>query len=145
MSHDREPSGANRKPMSPATSGPRPGTTLRWTVNLAYAVILVIMAVVPSTPRIAQLSMPDWCAHAAAYGLQAALLFWACRPSFSRGRAMVLGVVGASAFGMATEALQILQPERSVELKDLVANSAGALLICVVIAVAGRLTGRRGR
>jgi len=145
MSDEREPSGGNRKSMSAAAAGHWPGKTLRWTVNLGYAVSLAIMAVVPSTSGISQLSIPDWCAHAAAYGLQAALLFWACRLSFTRGSAMVYGFVGASAFGMATEALQLLQPERSVELKDLAANSAGALLICGVIAGAGRLSGRRGR
>ncbi len=33
----------------------------------------------------------------------------------------------------------MLQPGRTVELKDLVANAVGALLVCGVIAVAGRL------
>lgn len=88
--------------------------------------------------------MPDWFAHATAYGMQAALLFWACLPSLRRGRALVIGVLGASVFGMMTEALQRFQPGRTVELKDIAANCVGALLVGSAIAVVGRFGNRRG-
>jgi VanZ family protein len=115
----------------------------RWATNAGYAILLVIMALLPSTSSIAELAPPDWISHAVAYGIQTALVFWACLPTKGRNRALLLGVVGASAFGIVTEALQLFQPSRSVELKDLAANSVGALLVGGLIVVAGRLTRRR--
>ena len=111
---------------------------VRWAANVGYAILLVIMALIPTTSRVTELSVPDWFAHAVAYGIQAALIFWALLPSISRHRALLMGVVGASVFGMVTEGLQLLQPVRSVEFKDLVANTAGALLVCGIIAGLGR-------
>jgi len=111
---------------------------VRWATNLGYAVLLVIMALTPSTFRVTELSVPDWFAHGVAYGIQAALIFWALLPSIGRHRALLMGVVGASVFGMVTEGLQLLQPGRSVEFNDFVANSVGAMLVCGVIAGLGR-------
>lgn len=129
---------------SHAPRDPRPGPASRWAVNLGYAILLIIMATVPSTSRIAKFSMPDWFAHAFAYGIQSALLFWACLPSLRRCRALGVGVLGAFTFGMVTEALQLLQPARTLELKDIAANGVGALLVCGAIAGLGWFGDRRG-
>jgi VanZ family protein len=108
-------------------------------VNGGYAVLLVIMAVLPSTSKaVALFSLPDWFAHAMAYGIQMALVYWASLPSLGHHRSLVLGVVAAGAFGLVTEGLQYFQPGRTVELRDLEANIAGALIFCTVIVAAGR-------
>jgi len=112
-------------------------------INGVYAILLVFMALVPSTSSIAELSPPDWLSHSLAYGLQAALLHWACLPWLGRKRAMLCGVIGASGFGFVTEALQLLQPTRAVELKDLAANTVGAVLVSGLIVVAAHLADRR--
>ncbi len=116
-------------------------TGLRWGANISYAVVLVVLAVIPPTPQVTELAVPDWLAHATAYGIQAGLLFWAFNPLLAHHRALILGVLGASAFGIVTEGLQLLQPGRSVEFKDLVANTLGALLVCAIVAIAGRMGG----
>jgi len=116
----------------------RPRIVFRWAANVGYAIFLVIIAVLPSTSAAPSLWVPDWFAHAAAYGIQAALLYWASLPSLGHRRSLVVGVVGAGSFGVVTESLQFFQPERAVELKDLAANIVGALLVCFVIACAGR-------
>ena len=121
----------------------RPRTVLRWATNMGWAILLVIMAVLPSTSRFTAISVPDWFAHATAYGIQAALLYWASFPSLGHGRSLAAGVVGAGAFGVVTEGLQILQPGRTVELRDLAANIVGALLVCCVIACAAGFRQRR--
>ena len=113
---------------------------VRWAANLGYAILLVIMALIPSTSLVTELSVPDWFAHGVAYGIQAALIFWALLPSIGRHRALLMGVVGASVFGMVTEGLQLLQPGRSVEFNDLVANTVGAILVCGMIAGLGRFS-----
>lgn len=112
---------------------------LRWAVNIGYAILLVVLALLPSTVRVAQLAISDWFAHATAYGIQAALVCWASRPSLGRNRALAVGFLGASGFGVLTEGLQLLQPGRSVEFKDLVANTIGAFLVCVIIAGVSRV------
>jgi VanZ family protein len=116
----------------------RPRIMFRWAANGGYAIFLVIIAVLPSTSVAPSFWVPDWFAHAVAYGIQAALLYWATLPSLGHRRSLVAGVVGAGSFGVVTESLQFFQPERAVELKDLAANIVGALLVCCVIAGACR-------
>lgn len=119
-------------------------STLQWVANIGYAAVLVVMALLPSTSVVSDLSVPDWLAHAIAYGIQSVLVYWASLPMLDRRRALAVGVVTASTFGVLTEGLQLLQPGRSVEFKDLVANTAGALLMCGVVAgVSGLRTGPR--
>lgn len=115
-----------------------------WAVNLVYAACLVIAALLPISKPTAGLRVPDWLAHAAAYGVQAVLVFRALPPSMGQRRALICAWIGASLFGMATEALQLLQPARTVEAGDIVANMAGALTACVIITTLG-LSGLRGR
>jgi VanZ family protein len=110
----------------------------RWVANGGYAILLMIMAILPSSTLTAVgSSVPDWLAHGVAYGIQMALVYWAALPSLGHGRSLVVGVVAAGAFGLVTEGLQFLQPARTVELKDLAANAVGALIFCGVIAGRG--------
>ncbi len=133
-------------PQPPSTSSMkhRPGIIFRWAANGGYAILLVIMAIVPSSTLTAVgSSVPDWLAHGVAYGIQMALVYWAALPSLGHGRSLVVGVIAAGAFGLVTEGLQFLQPARSVELKDLIANAVGALIFCGVIAGIGWKSSRR--
>ena len=109
-------------------------TRIRLAAAMGYAVLLVVMALLPSSSRVVGLSVPDWFAHAIAYGILAGLVYWASLPSLGRSQALLVGVLSASVFGVLTECLQFLQPRRSVEVEDLIANTAGALLVCGIIA-----------
>ncbi len=124
-------------------SKPRPNVATRWAANAGYAIILVVIAVIPQTTAAAVSMVPDWFAHALAYGSQAGLLFWAMAPLVGVRSALVGGLFGAVSFGAATEVLQFLQPGRVVEFRDVVANSVGALVVCGVIASAAGLSSRR--
>lgn len=104
---------------------------------------MVIMAVMPSTFTGVGSSVPDWLAHAVAYGIQTALVYWAAAPALGHRRSLAAGVGAAVTFGLVTECLQFLQPARTVELKDLAANAVGALIFCGVIAGIGWNSARR--
>jgi VanZ family protein len=122
------------------------GSVWRWLANAAYAAILVVLALLPSIPPVAGrvIEIPDWAAHGTAYGVQAALLIWAWLPSIGTLRSAVAGIVGASSFGAVTETLQLLQPARSVEARDLAANAIGALVFGgLVVIVRTAMSGRR--
>ncbi|MCU0302837.1 MAG: hypothetical protein MUC56_02110 [Thermoanaerobaculales bacterium] len=119
-----------REPPSPTV----PGAALRWSANLAYAALLVVAALLPSTSSLVHHAPPDWLSHGAAHGLQSVLLCWALAPSLGARRGLAGAFLGAVAFGTVTEGLQLLQPGRAVEGRDLIANAAGALLACATIA-----------
>ena len=122
----------------------RPTIMFRWAANGGYAILLVITAVLPSSTLAAVgSSVPDWLGHGVAYGIQMALVYWAALPSLGHGRSLAVGVIAAGAFGLVTEGLQLLQPARTVELKDLAANAVGALIFCGVIAGIGWKSSRR--
>jgi VanZ family protein len=104
--------------------------------NLLYAVVLLSLGVLPSLPSA---GVSDHTAHAAAYGIQAGLLYLLLFSFLSRGRAAILAATCAIVWGGIVEALQIVQPTRSFEILDLAANAAGAV---VTIAIAYVLTGR---
>ena len=114
-------------------------------MNALYATALVALALSPSLPSAAHdlVAVPDWAAHGLAYGIQASLLFWARLPSSDPLRAAVTGIVGASAFGAVTECLQLVQPARTVEARDLAANTVGAVLVCGAVATITSLVARR--
>lgn len=141
---DAEGNPGNEVRADPIPERHRPSIALRWAANGGYAILLVIMALLPSTSTALGFSVPDWLAHAVAYGVQAALVYWAASPSLGHGRSLAAGVAVAAGFGLVTEGLQFFQPVRAVELKDLAANTIGALIFCGVIAVAGRRGARRG-
>jgi len=131
-----EPAGSTPSKTSPSISS-------RWAANAGYAILLVVMAVIPQTMAATVSIVPDWLAHAAAYGIQTALLFWALTPMVGLRSALFGGLVGAISFGTLTEALQFLQPGRAVEFRDVIANSVGSVAVCAVIALASVLLSRR--
>ena len=106
-------------------------------INILYAILLVVGGLI-AIPTGAGGSVPDEALHGSAYGLQAALLFWFFGIRMRPRRAIVAGVVCATLFGAMVEALQLLQPARTAELKELLANAVGACLVGAVIALLGR-------
>lgn len=114
-------------------------------MNALYATALVAMALSPSLPAAVSdlVDVPDWAAHGLAYGVQASLIFWARLPVAGHLRAAATGIVGASAFGAVTECLQLLQPARVVEVRDLAANTVGAVLVCGAVATVSSFVARR--
>ncbi|MBD3855131.1 MAG: VanZ family protein [Acidobacteria bacterium] len=75
-----------------------------------------------------------------------ALMFALLLPSIGRGNAAVLAFVGAVIYGGLVEALQFLQPARTVEIRDILANSVGAGMAAIVLyfVTAPRPTGGSG-
>lgn len=143
ISEDTNPPAGIEPPLSSPRKH-RPTIMFRWVANGGYAILLVIMAVLPSSALTAVgSSVPDWLGHGVAYGIQMALVYWAALPSLGHGQSLAVGVIAAGAFGFVTEGLQFLQPARSVELKDLVANAVGALIFCGGIAGIGWKSSRR--
>ncbi len=106
-------------------------------INILYASLLVVGGLV-SVPSGSAGDIPDWVLHGSAYGLQAGLLSWLFASTMRPRRAVFAGVVCATLFGAIVEVLQLLQPARSAEPEDLLANAAGACIIGAVIAMAVR-------
>lgn len=105
----------------------------RWVVIIAYSLLLIVMAVLPSRVVASAADIPDWISHALAYGIQSGLIYWGLVPIIGWRWALVGAFLGTVAFGAATEAMQLLRPGRSLEFKDLVADAAGALTVCLAI------------
>jgi VanZ family protein len=105
-------------------------------VNIVYAVGVLMLALMPTVPN-PGFEVPDVAAHAMVYGIQVALLFAMLRSIVAAPAAVGLAWLGATVFGLVTESLQAFQPDRMVELRDIVANGAGATLVGVVILFAG--------
>jgi VanZ family protein len=135
----------HRNAAQPTTPTPSSIVYSRWAINLGYAILLIVMAVIPPASSEVVASVPDWLVHAAAYGAQAGLLFWAMLPVVGLRRALVSGILGAGLFGAATETLQMLQPARTVEVRDVVANSVGAIVVGLTIAIMARSGSGRNR
>jgi len=112
-------------------------------LNAAYAVMLIALAVVPTIPG-AGIGVSDTLVHAAVYGVQALMLFVMLVAVLSTTKALAAAWIGATGFGLITEALQFFRPERSVEFKDVIANAigAGVVVMLVVVLRRRRPTGR---
>jgi len=106
-------------------------------VNILYAALLVAGGLLPDLPGGGG-GIPDVVLHGSAYGLQAALLSWVLASRMRPLRAIITAVLCATLFGAMVETLQVLQPARSVELKDVLANAVGACLGGITAALVRR-------
>ena len=107
--------------MSPA----RPQLAARVLTCSVYSAVLVGLAGAPSLPALPG-AITDVHLHAVAYGLHALILYWTTAAVFSPLGAIGAAWIGASAFGGLTELHQLFRPPRTPELKDLLADIAGA-------------------
>jgi VanZ family protein len=100
-----------------------------WAPPILWAALLFFLSATPGDD-LPDTSMPagDKLAHAAVYAVLAVLLFRAVRrtTSLARGRAAVLAVLIAIAYGATDELHQRMVPDRSPDLRDLLADAAGA-------------------
>lgn len=110
---------------------------IRLLINILYAILLMVGGLV-TLPAGSGVGVPDTVLHGFAYGLQAALLIWLFSSTMRPRGAIVTGLVCATLFGAFVEILQLFQPLREVELKDLLANTVGACIVGTVIALARR-------
>jgi len=112
-------------------------TAILLLINILYVILLVVGGLIPFSngPGV---GVPDGVLHGSAYGLQTALLFWLFASRMRPRRAIVAGVVCATLIGAMVEAMQFLQPARTVELADLLANAVGACIVGTIIVLVGR-------
>jgi VanZ family protein len=120
--------------MPPETGTARThGLQLLVVLNVVYAVLLVVSAVSPRAPGAT--AIPDEVTHAFAYGLQAVLLIRLLSETQPFPRALVIGCLGALGLGVFTECLQLLQPTRSAESTDILADAIGVLSAGALVVV----------
>jgi len=100
--------------------------------NLVYAAVLLYLGVVPDVPEIAA-GFPDFVAHGLAYAVHTVLVYALLLPSIKRARALIFAVAGVVFYGGLVEALQFFQPARSVEGRDLLANSVGVGMAAMIL------------
>ena len=113
---------------------------LRWLPALAWmaGIFWLSSGTLPSTGGI---EIPDKVAHFGAWLILGALAWWAAAP-FGRTQATLLAVVVSAAYGAADEFHQWFVPGRSSDVRDWLADAAGAACAVVLLAL---IAGRRHR
>lgn len=107
----------------------------RWTWVLGWAVLIEGLLLWPSPPEVPRLFSSigfDKIGHAGLFAVQAALGAWALAEHRRRAWPALAGTI---AFGAFTELQQHFMPSRAMELGDLLADAAGAVLGLAVFAV----------
>ncbi len=116
-------------------------SALRWGPALAWMGLIFLLSSQSRPPSLAG-EAPDWLLHGIAYGALAALLHraWTGRLLGPPAPAGVLLAVFAATtlFGASDEFHQSFVPGRHAELRDLVADAAGATLALLVLRFAAR-------
>jgi VanZ family protein len=102
--------------------------------NLVYAIVLLVLALIPVSPQvIPKVHLTDTVAHAAVYGLQAGMMLWLLKRMLTVGKAFVFAWLGATLYGLVTELAQLLVAARSFEVSDMVADAVGAALVLAAV------------
>lgn len=109
---------------------------------LVWSLMLMVGAVVPGAGSI---PTPDSVQHASAYGVEAGLLFWLLARSLGPASAAFGAWAGATILGAVTELMQLAVPFRRCELRDVVADAVGAVLVVAAWLVVLRSRAVRGR
>ncbi|MBA4070522.1 MAG: hypothetical protein C0497_01605 [Gemmatimonas sp.] len=107
----------------------------RWSWVVGWALLIEVLMLWPSPPDVPGLPWKvglDKVAHAALFGVLAVLGAWALE---ERGRSWWPALVGAVAFGALTEVQQQLIPSRAMEMGDILADAAGAVIGLAMFAV----------
>jgi VanZ family protein len=101
------------------------------------------MTAVPDMPG----GLNNYTGHMIGYGLLGGLAFRAFAGATWRGlttRAAVRAVLLSSAYGVTDEFHQSFVPNRTPDVHDWLADTAGALIVVLALLVLARLVGRRG-
>jgi VanZ family protein len=114
------------------------GVRLWIVVNGLYAVSLMVLALVPQ-PTGVGLPVSDIAVHGTLFGCQALLMYAVLARLWAPRKAVFGAWLGAATYGLVIELLQLLQPARVVELKDVLANCFGAAAACIGIVLVRRV------
>lgn len=119
------------------SGGARGAVAFAALANLGYAVALATVSLMADPPLARVFGRSDWLAHGFAYGLQTLVLCELFRRLFPPVPAIAASAACAFGFGTVVESLQVLQPARTFEVRDLAANAVGAAITCVLLLSAG--------
>ncbi len=111
-------------------------------LTLVYAIILVVLAVIPRVEG-PGFGVSDWILHSTAYGIFGGLVVVSVRDKFKGSGGIVVAWVSAVGFGLGTEFMQLLVPYRSFEFRDVVADGIGALIVIGLVAMGRHIQGLR--
>lgn len=117
----------------------------RWQVVLAWAIVVEVLMVWPRPPELPSgvaFQGSDKIVHAVLFGVLALL---AGRALLAEGRPWWPSWVGTALFGAATEWQQHFIPTRGMDIRDLLADVAGATLGLAMLAVLARPRRELGR
>lgn len=113
------------------------GPWLRIGINVLYAAALMVVGLLPN-PTAPTISLPDWLAHAVAYGGQTVILYWMFRLALDRRTSLLAAWAVTVPYGAVVETLQLAQAARTFEIADLVANTCGAGVAGAIVVLGGR-------
>jgi VanZ family protein len=129
----------------PARADPRAARVWLWAPVLAYVTAIFVassMALPPGLPA----AVSDKALHAMAYAVLALLLIRALsggRWAGVTGRVALASALLATAYGLTDEVHQAFVPGRSADVRDLVADAAGAIVAAAACLAVARARRRR--
>ena len=112
-------------------------------LTVVYGMILIVLAIIPRIEATG-LGPSDWLLHGLAYGAFGGLLLVSGMGRVGAAQGAVMAIGGAAAFGLVTEFLQLLIPYRSFEVRDVVADTAGAAVVVLFGLISLRIRGIPG-
>ncbi len=102
---------------------------LWWLVATSYAVVVLILSIMPTGGVGASIPSLDKLVHLCEYLVFAWILVQAIRASGATAREYVLWAwIYATSYGVLMELVQLMVPWRSAELADALANAVGAAI-----------------
>jgi hypothetical protein len=111
-------------------------------LTVVYGVTLIVLAIIPCFEA-RGFGPSDWILHGLAYGVFGGLLWVSGLGRAGAVQGVVVAIGGAAAFGLMTEFLQLLIPYRSFELRDVVADTAGAAVAVLFGSIILKSSGAR--
>lgn len=102
------------------------------------------MSSLPGSSALLKIGLPDYVLHAGGYAILCLLLYVALRQGWGVGvrNSTILSWIISVIYGLTDEYHQSFVPRRTPDLRDLLADAVGALLILCLIHVIRRLKGR---
>jgi len=99
-----------------------------------YSLVLIVLAIIPRVEG-PGIGISDSVLHAVAYGVFGGLVLISLRPVLCGLLGGITALVSAVGMGLATEFLQLLVPYRSFEIRDVIADGVGALVVIGMLVV----------
>lgn len=100
---------------------------------IIWLILILIFSVIPVSGP--QIDLPtDKIVHGILYGVTAIFFFRYLISRTSKIRAIYLSIIIASAYGVSMEFIQYFMPHRSFSFGDIMANTSGAFVFCIIYA-----------